>query len=135
VSRPTFAEVMSWYRGAANFSELIHPQLEAVEEPAGDNDVLRRSLDVQNSRARCHPLGVAVGDHPSAAVGVLVLHEPVDHVRDGLEAAVGMPGRALGFAGRVLDFAHLVHVNDRVEGGQVDARKRTTHREPLTLKP
>ena len=50
-------------------------------------------------RSCCHPLGVAVGDEAAAAVGVLVLEDAVDHVGDGLEAAVGVPGRPLGLAG------------------------------------
>jgi hypothetical protein len=37
-------------------------------------------------------LGVAVGDQPAAAVGVLVPEDPVDHVGDGLEPAVGCQG-------------------------------------------
>jgi hypothetical protein len=42
--------------------------------------------------------GVAVGDEPAATVGVLVPEDPVDHVGDGLEPAVGSQGGALGLA-------------------------------------
>ncbi len=80
-----------------------------------------------------HPLGVAVGDQPAAAVGVLVGHLAVDHVGDGLEAAVRVPRRALGLARRVLDLAHLVEVHERVEVGQVDAGERPADREALAL--
>ena len=45
----------------------------------------------------------------------------------------GCHGRALGLAGRVLDLAHLVHVDERVEVGQVDARERAPDREPLAF--
>ena len=57
----------------------------------------------------------------------------VDDVRDGLEPAVRVPRRALRLARRVLDLAHLVHVDERVEVGQVDAGERAADREPLAL--
>jgi hypothetical protein len=71
---------------------------------------------------------------PPPAVGVLVLEDAVDHVGDGLEAAVGVPGGALALAGRVIDLAHLVHVHERVQGRQVDAGEGAAHGEALTLK-
>ena len=62
-----------------------------------------------------HPLRGAVVDDAAAAVAVLVLEGAVDHVGDGLEAAVRVPRGALGLARRVVDLAHLVHVDERVE--------------------
>jgi hypothetical protein len=59
--------------------------------------------------------------------------DAVDHVGDGLEPAVGVPGRALGLARGVVDLAHLVHVHERVEGGQVDPGEGAAHREPFPL--
>jgi hypothetical protein len=82
-----------------------------------------------------HPLGVAVGDDPSPAVRVLVLEHAIDHVGDGLEPAVGMPWGALRLAGGVLDFAHLVEVDERVEVGEIDAGERPPDREPLPFQP
>ena len=111
----------------------VHPQLHAVEQPAARHEVLGRRLDVQDPRAGGHPLGVAVGDGAPAAVRVLVLEDPVDHVGDGLEAAVRVPGRPLRLARGVLDLAHLVHVDERVEVGEVDAGERAAHGEPLAL--
>ena len=35
----------------------------------------------------------------------------------------------------VVDLAHLVHVHERVEGGQVDPGEGAAYREPLTLEP
>ena len=55
----------------------------------------------------------------------------VDHVGDGLEAAMRVPGRALRFARRVLDLAHLVEMDERVEIGQVDPGERAPDREAL----
>jgi hypothetical protein len=111
----------------------VDPELEAVEQPAAHDDLLGRRLDVQDAAARGHPLGVAVGDQAAAAVRVLVAEDPVDHVCHGLEPAVRMPGRALGLAGRVVDLAHLVHVDERVELAEVDASERAPDRESLSL--
>ena len=69
----------------------------------------------------------------AAAVAVLVVEDAVDDVGDGLEAAVRVPGRALRLTGRVLHLAHLVHHDERVELGQVDAGERAADREPLPL--
>ena len=71
---------------------------------------------------------------PDPAVGVLVLHGAVDHVRDGLEASMWVPRRALRLARGVLDFSHLVEVDERVEIGQVDASEGSPDWETLTLK-
>ncbi len=113
----------------------VHPQLEAVEQPAADHELLRRRLDVQQTRACRHPLGVAVGDQAAAAVGVLVLERAVDDVGDGLEAAVRVPRRALGLAGTVVDLTHLVHVDERVEPGQLDPGEGPPDREAFPLIP
>ena len=80
-----------------------------------------------------HPLGGAVGDQAAAAVGVLVLEGAVDDVGDGLEAAVRVPRGALGLARRVLDLTHLVHVDERVEVGQVDAGESAADGEAFAL--
>jgi hypothetical protein len=77
--------------------------------------------------------GVAVGDQAAAAVGVVMPERAVDHVSDGLEAAVRMPGRSLRLARRVVHLAHLVHVDERVELPQVDAGECAAHREALAL--
>ena len=111
----------------------VDPELEAVEQAALGDEPLRRGLDVQQAAAGGHPLGVAVGDGAAAAVAVLVVEDAVDHVGDGLEAAVRVPRRALGLAGRVLDLTHLVHVDERVEAGRVDAGERAADGEALPL--
>jgi signal transduction histidine kinase/CheY-like chemotaxis protein len=113
----------------------VDPQLEAVEQPAAHHQLLGGLLDVQDPAARGHPLGVAVGDQAAAAVGVLVAEHAVDDVRDGLEPAVRVPRRALGLTRRVLDLAHLVHVDEGVQLSQVHAGERPADRETLTLEP
>jgi CheY-like chemotaxis protein len=111
----------------------VHPQLEAVEQPAAHHEFLGRLLDVQDAAAGGHPLGVAVGDQAAAAVGVLVPEDAVDDVRDGLEPAVRVPRRALGLARRVLHLAHLVHVNKGIQLLQVHAGEGAADGEALTL--
>src|SRR3972149_3555075 len=72
---------------------------------------------------------------PPPAVGVAVLERSVDHVRDRLEAAMRVPGRALRLARRIFHLAHLVEMDERVEIGQVDPGERTTNREALPFEP
>ena len=126
---------MSWYRGAANFialGRLTHSWKPWNSPP----EATRCSGGVSMCRMPApgrHPLGVAAADQAAAAVRIVVLHLAVDHVGDGLEAAVRMPRGALGLAGRVVDLAHLVQVQERVQGGQVDAGERAANREPLAL--
>ena len=111
----------------------VHPQLDAVEGAAALDEFGGRGLDVQDPRAGRHPLGGAVGDQAAAAVRILVGEAAVDHVGDRLEAAVRMPGGASRLAGLVLDLAHLVHVDERVEVGGADACERTDDGEALPL--
>jgi hypothetical protein len=104
-----------------------------VEQPAARHELLGRLLDVQDAAAGRHPLGVAVGDQPAAAVGVLVTEGAVDDVGDGLEPAVRVPRGALRLAGAVVDLTHLVHVHERVEPRQVHPGEGAPDREPLAL--
>ena len=104
-----------------------------MEQAAAHHQLLGRLLDVQDAATGGHPLRVAVGDQAAATVGVLVPEHAVDDVRHGLKAAVRMPGRALRLAWRVVDLAHLVHMNEGVERLQVNARERAADREALAL--
>ena len=106
-----------------------------MEEAAADDQRLRWLLDVQDAGAGGHPLRVAVGDHSPATVRVAVLERAVDDVRDRLEAPMRVPGRSLGLARRVLDLAHLIEMDERVELAEVDAGERAAHRESVTLEP
>jgi hypothetical protein len=58
-----------------------------------------------------------------AAVRVLVLEDPVDHVGHGLESPVGVPGGALGLTRGVVHLTHLVHVNEWIKGTEIHAAK------------
>ena len=111
----------------------VDPELDPVEEAAADDELLRGSLDVEQAGARCHPLGVTVLDDTAPTVAVLVHEGAVKDVGDRLEATVRVPRGALGLTRCVLDLAHLVHVDEGVEIGQVDAGEGTSHGETLPL--
>ena len=85
--------------------------------PPAIDQLFRRRLDVQDAGAGGHPLGGTVLDHAAAAVAVLVQERSVDHVGHRLEATVRVPGRPARFQGRVVDLAHLIHVDERVQIG------------------
>ena len=106
-----------------------------MEQTAAGDEALGRPLDVQDPRPGGHPLGVAVGDDPATAVRVLVLEDPVEHVGHRFEPAVRMPRRSLGLPRRVLDLTHLIHVDEWVEVGQIDAGERPADGESLPLEP
>ena len=123
-----------WYFGARNLSlagRLTHSWMPWNKPPDSTS-----SAGVSRCRDSCtggHPLGGAVLDEAAATGGVLVLEAAVDHVRDRLESAVRVPRRAAGLAGLVIDLAHLVHVDERVEGGAAHAGERAHDGEALAL--
>src|SRR3954454_10884364 len=109
------------------------PQLNAVEENTRDDELLGWSLDVQDALSCGHPLRCTVGDDTATTMRVLVLEGAVDHVGHGLEAAMWMPRRAAWLTRCVVDLTHLVHVDERVEVGAVDARERASYGKAFTL--
>src|SRR5436190_20056862 len=64
---------------------------------------------------------------------VLVLHFAFQHVGDGLEASVGVIGRAHRLARRVVDRPHLVEQQERIDGGQTQPGERSPNDEPAAL--
>ncbi len=62
-----------------------------------------------------------------------MLHDPVDHVGHGLEAAVGVPRSALGLAGGVFDLSHLIEMDERIEVGKVDSLEGALDGKPFTF--
>ena len=125
----------SWYCGAMSLLRpgQVDPQLQAVEQATGLDQRRGRGLDVQEAVTRGHVLRAAVVDGAATAMRVLVDELAVDEVGERLEAAVRVPGRALRLAGRVLDLAHLVHVDERVEDLHRHPGEGTMHRESLAL--
>jgi len=111
----------------------VHPELDAVEQAAGRHEVLGRHLRVHDAGARRHPLRRAIGDDAAAAVRVAVADLAVEHVRDGLEPAMRVVGRALGLARRVLDGAHVVEEQERVGQPEVEGGRRATDLKALPL--
>src|SRR5438132_1999645 len=64
----TCADVLVSRRGPLHARGQVHPQLEAVEQSAADHERLRWLLDVEDAGAGRHPLGIAIGDQPAAAI-------------------------------------------------------------------
>ena len=137
VARPTdaAADVLVPRRDQLLVARQVDPQLDAVEQATLGDQPLRRRLDVQQARPGGHPLRVAVGDRPAAALAVLVVEDAVHDVGDRLEAPVRVPRRALGLARRILHLTHLVHVDERVQPPEVHAGERPADREALALEP
>src|SRR5205814_1189286 len=55
----------------------------------------------------------------------------VEQICDGLESAMGVPGCAFGFTGRVFDRAHVVEQQKGIGAAQVEAGERSA--DPKTL--
>src|SRR6266704_3004734 len=90
------------------FRRQIHPDLEAVHPPALLADAARGHLGVNDARPGGHPLHVARAEHAAVAGRVLVLELALQHISDGLEAAMRVIWRADRLAGSVIDRPHLV---------------------------
>jgi hypothetical protein len=67
----------------------------------------------------------AILNDTATAVAVLVLKRAVNHVGESLESTVWVPRRAFRFEWKVFNFAHLIHVNKRVDIGVADAGERS----------
>ena len=92
----------------------IDPQLHGMQRATLPVEPFGGQLVVQDAPAGGHPLGVALADHPAAAVGVVVGDLPVHDVADGLETAVGVPGGTLRLSGRVGLGSRVVEQQERV---------------------
>ena len=99
----------------------VDPELDAVGAAAVAEEGLGRDLVVEDPGAGGHPLGVALADDPAAAVAVVVLDDPVDHVGDGLEAPVRVPRGADRLVGGVVDRPELVEQEEGVGHVGVEA--------------
>ncbi|MDQ1304562.1 MAG: hypothetical protein QG671_389 [Actinomycetota bacterium] len=111
----------------------VDPQLDSVEPSAAVDEFGGRGFDVQDSGARRHPLGGAVGDQPAAAMRILMCEPAVDHVGDRLESAVRMPVGSAGLTRFIVHLAHLVHVNEWVQISGTHPGEGPDHRESLPL--
>lgn len=92
----------------------IDPELDSMEKPAGHDEFFRRCFDVEEARACGHPLRITVGDDAASTMRVLVNKRTVNHVGNGFESAVWVPGCASGLASGPVDRTHFVHVDEGV---------------------
>ena len=96
----------------------VDPQLHGVERPAVAVGPLAGQLVVEDAATGGHPLRVALGDHTATAVGVVMGDLAIEDVADRLDAAVGMPRRALGLAGRVDQRPDVIEQQERIGLGE-----------------
>ena len=106
----------SWYFGARHLlaRRQVQPQLEAAHAAL----LLLGHLRVHEAASRGHPLHAAGHEHALVAVVVAVTHATIEHVGDGLEAAVRVIGKAgdvvLGPVG-----AELIEHEERIKVRQL----------------
>src|SRR3569623_856996 len=111
----------------------VDPDLETVDPATLVADPIGRFFAVDHTRARGHPLDVARAERAAMARGVLVLAFALEEVRDGLESAMRVIGRADGLAGRVIDRTHLVDQQEWVDVIDARDRERSAHHEPTAF--
>src|ERR1700674_3899091 len=88
---------------------------------------------MDDARAGGHPLHVARTESAPVAGGIFVLHLAFEHVGDSLEAAVRMIGSADRLAGAVVDRAHLVDEQERIDRIDPLSREWPAHDETAAL--
>src|SRR2546425_8729857 len=98
----------------------VRPQLEAVHPAAL---VAPRHLLMQDAAARRHPLHVPGAEGAAVAEAVAVLHAPAEHVGDGFDTAMGMPGESGEVVLRVV-VAEVVQQQERIEIAGVPEAER-----------
>ena len=80
--------------------------------------VAGRHLLMQDPAARGHPLDVARAELAAIAEAVAVIDTAREHVGDGLDAAMGMPGKARLIILRPVA-AKIIHHQEWIEIGRV----------------
>ena len=78
---------------------------------------------MDDAAARRHPLDVAGGDGAAVAHAVAVLDGSGEDVRDGLDPAMGMPGKARQVILRNV-IAEVVEEEERIEVGGIAEAER-----------
>jgi hypothetical protein len=92
----------------------VDPELNSVRQAAALIEALCGQFVMQDAGAGCHPLGVALSDHPAAAVAVVMRGLAVQQVRHRFESPVRMPRSALRLVGGIQVGTHLVQHQERV---------------------
>src|SRR5712691_3088728 len=111
------------------FRRQVHPDLESVHSAAFVADVARGHFGMHDAGTCGHPLHVARAKHAAMAGRVLVLELALQHVSDGLEAAMRVIGRADRLAGAVIGRPHLVEKEEGIDHVQSRGRHRPAHDE------
>ena len=107
----------------------VDPELEAAHAPRG----LLRHLRMDDAVCRRHPLHVARAEVARVAEAVLVPHVAVEHVGDGLEAAVRMRRKAGDVVVRVVR-EELVEHQERIEPLVLPAAERAAQLDPRAVR-
>ena len=107
-------------RGHLERGRQIGPQLEAVHAARG---IALGHLLMDDAAAGGHPLDVAGGDGAVVAHAVAMFDGSGEHVGDGLDAAVRMPGEAGQIVGGHV-VAEIVEQQERIEIGGVAETER-----------
>ena len=105
-----------------------------MEHAALNHHALWRCFNVENSTTCRHPLRVAIGDDSTATVRVLVDECAIHDVRDSFETAVWVPVGATWFIRGVINGAHLVHHDERINDVLWQTSKCAANGEAFTLK-
>ena len=93
----------------------VGPQLKAVHPPGA---IALRHLLVDDAAARRHPLDIAGAERAAIAEAVAVIDRARQHVGDGLDAAVRMPGESSLELLRSI-VAEVVEQQERIEVARV----------------
>ena len=105
-------------RGQLEGGREVEPELDRVERPTVAVGPFAGQLVVKDAATGGHPLGVAFGDHTTAAVGVVIGDLAVEDVAARLDAAVRIPRRAFRFAGYVDQGPDVIEQRERVGIGE-----------------
>ena len=111
----------------------VHPQLESMQTTPESQEVFRRQLAVNHSRARRHPLHATRSDDRASPGGVFVHHRPVEEIGDGLESAVRMTRRADRLARCIVSGSHLIQQQERIDVIDDVRRERSSHDESTSF--
>src|SRR6266849_827798 len=111
------------------FRRQVHPDLDSVHSATFLADVARGHFGMHDAGTRGHPLHVARAKHAAMAGRVLVLELALQHVSDGLEAAMRVIGRADRLAWAVIGRPHLVDKEEGIDCVQSRGRHWPAHDE------
>ena len=89
---------------------------------------------MQNSGARGHPLGIAIGNRAAATVIIFMIKDAINYVCNCFKAAMWMPWRSLWFTRCIFHFTHLIEVDEWIKQCDINTSKCSTNWETFTFK-